>query len=508
MEYIDVDNFAGGGGASLGIETATGKPVDIAINHDPEAVAMHAANHPHTEHLCQNIFQVDPADIARRGPIRLAWFSPDCTHHSKAKGGKPIRTAKQRSKRDLAWVVVHWAERAKPQIIMLENVEEFQDWGPLGEDGRPCPKRKGKTFDEWVGKLRRCGYKVEWRELRACDYGAPTIRKRLFLIARRDGLPIVWPEPTHGPGLQPYRTAAEIIDWSLPVHSIFLSPEEARKVGVKRPLAEATMRRIARGVQRYVIDAADPFIISCAYGDSGGRREYDLDEPLGTVTGSRTHAVVTPFFTQRYGEREGQAPRTRSVVDPMQTIVPTANGANLVAAFLAQHNSGMVGHDSRKPVSTIVQRGCTQGLVAAHLLNLKGGDRRDADPRGPIWTQCAGGTHIAEVRSFLIKYYGEGGQWQDLREPLHTMTAKARLGIVTVAGVDYQIADIGMRMLSPRELFNAQGFTPDYIIDPIVNGKPLSKTAQYRQCGNSVCRHVAAAMVRVNVVEMATAEAA
>ena len=503
MEYIDVDNFAGGGGASLGIETATGKPVDIAINHDPEAVAMHAANHPHTEHLCQNIFQVDPADIARRGPIRLAWFSPDCTHHSKAKGGKPIRTAKQRSKRDLAWVVVHWAERAKPQIIMLENVEEFQDWGPLGEDGRPCPKRKGKTFDEWVGKLRRCGYKVDWRELRACDYGAPTIRKRLFLIARRDGLPIVWPEPTHGLGLKPYRTAAEIIDWSLPVHSIFLSADEAKKVGVKRPLAEATMQRIARGVQRYVIDAADPFIVTCNHSGDGFRGQ-SVDEPMKTITAARdAHGLVVPHITKFRGGGSVGSPAN----DPLHTMT-SGRHMGLVSAFLAQHNSGMVGHDSRTPVSTIVQRGCTQGLVAAHLLNLKGGDRRDADPRGPIWTQCAGGTHIAEVRSFLIKYYGEGGQWQDLREPLHTMTAKARLGIVTVAGVDYQIADIGMRMLSPRELFNAQGFTPDYVIDPIVNGKPLSKTAQYRQCGNSVCRHVAAAMVRVNVVEMATAEAA
>ena len=524
MTDLVIDSFAGGGGASLGIAWALGRGVDIAINHDAEALAMHIANHPEATHYCTNIWQIDPADAladaVHGNACALAWFSPDCKHFSKAKGGRPVK----RHIRDLAWIVVLWAKRARPRVIMLENVEEFRDWGPVNADGFPCRERRGETFRRWLAELRRLGYKVEHRELRACDYGAPTIRKRLFLIARRDGEPIVWPEPTHGPGKLPWRTAADIIDWSLPCHSIFLSKEEGKAVGVKRPLVENTMRRIARGVQRYVIDHADPFIV-----------------PVTTAPRGE-HALVTPYFVQRYGEREGQEPRTRPVTEPLQTIVPTANGATLVApvvvkqnhgdkpyhdvaeplhtvttqgnkhtlvaAFLAQHNTGMTGHDSREPVSTIVQKGCTQAVVASHLINLKGTDRAARAIDAPAPTLTAQGTHLGEVRAFLMKYYGEGGQWQDCREPLHTAVTKARMGLVTVSGNDYQIVDIGMRMLTPRELFRAQGFADDYVIDPIYQGRPLTKTAQIRMCGNSVSPQIAEALVRANLGEAARVSAA
>ena len=539
LETIYVDSFAGGGGASTGMEWGLGRPPDVAINHDAEAIAMHAANHPETEHLIKNVWRVDPLDATRGREVRLAWFSPDCKHFSKAKGGKPV----EKRIRDLAWVVVLWAERVKPDIIMLENVEEFADWGPLLETGLPCPDRKGQTFELWKRKLRRAGYtRMEARQLRGCDYGAPTIRKRLFFIARRDGKPIVWPEPTHGPGLLPYRTAAEIIDWSLPCPSIFLSREEGRAIGVNRPLADATMARIAKGVFRYVINAAQPFIVPITH--AGDTRVHSLDEPLRTVTTAHRgeHALVTPYLAgcggraaqsppktadaplntatakadqilctpylvPRYGERPGQEPRTHSIEQPMPTIVPTANGGTFVAAFLAQHNTDMVGHDAREPVSTIVQKGCTQAIVAAHMLSLKGSDRRMSGADAPTATQTAGGWHIAEVRAFLLKYYGTAGG-QSLGDPAHTIRTRDNLALVMVKGEPYEIVDIGMRMLTPRELFRAQGFPDSYIIDPIVNGKPLTKTAQIRMCGNSVCPPVVAALTRANIGAATEAEAA
>ena len=503
---IIVDNFAGGGGASLGIEWALGRSPDVAVNHDAEAVAMHAANHPETEHHCQNIWQVDPREAARGRPVGLAWFSPDCKHFSKAKGGKPV----EKRIRDLAWVVVHWAKLVRPRVILLENVEEFRDWGPLAENGRPCPVQKGLTFRRWVRELKRLGYKVQWRELRACDYGAPTIRKRLFLVARRDGEPIVWPAPTHGAvpaggkWLKPYRTAAECMDWSLPCPSIFLTREEARALGlkVKRPLAVATMRRIARGVHRWVLGAADPFIVTCNHGGDWFRGQ-GLDVPFNTITAARdAHGVVAPFLVPRYGERPGQEPRCRPVTDVMPTVVPSGNGASLVAAFMAQHNTGVVGHDMREPVSTIVQKGCTQGLVAVSLNHQYGSATNggQGDLRKPLTTITTGGHH-ALVAAFLQKYYGADGQDQDCREPLHTVVGKPRFSAVTVTirGTTWELVDIGMRMLTPRELFAAQGFPPNYVIDPEVRGKPLSKTAQVRMCGNSVSPYPARALVAANL---------
>lgn len=477
---IIVDSFAGGGGASLGIRQALGRGPDVAINHDRDSIAVHAANHPEAVHYSSNIWQVDPDDVVRRhGRVALAWFSPDCKHFSKAKGSRPAK----RNIRDLAWVVVLWARRARPRVILLENVEEFRLWGPIDLEGRPCPDRAGETFRRWVGEIKRLGYKVEWKELRACHYGAPTIRKRLFLVARCDGLPIRWPEPTHGPGLEPYRTAADCIDWSLRCPSIFLSKEQARELGCKRPLSESTLRRIARGTIRYVVEAADPFLVPITH--VGDDRVHPIGEPLRTVTTAHRGeiALVAPLLTQFRGDRAG-----RSVSEPAPTV--TANS--------------FVVRPSGAP---------SMGLVAAHLINMKGGDRRDAPASGPAPTVCAGGQHVGVVAAFLAKYYGTA-VGQDPRDPLHTVPTHGRFGVVTVhvAGQDFVIADIGMRMLAPRELYRAQGFPDSYITDRGADRRPITKTAQIRLCGNSVCPPVAEALVRANcadlMAERATSEAA
>ena len=535
-----VDNFAGGGGASLGIQRALGR-LDIAINHDAEAIAMHRANHPGARHFERNIWQVDPIEATGGRPVALAWFSPDCKHFSKAKGSRPL----QRNIRDLAWIVLLWARRARPTLICLENVEEFRGWGPLDEHGLPDRTREGETFRRWIRELRQLGYDVKWRELRACDYGTPTLRKRLFIVARCDGQPIVWPEPTHGDGLLPYRTAAECIDWRIPCPSIFLSAEEGRALGVKRPLADATMRRIARGTVRYVIQAAQPFIVPVTH--KGDSRTNSIHEPVRTVTTAHRgeHALVSPCFVPRYGERNGQSARCHAVDAPARTIVPGANGAMLTSVYLAQHNGGMTGHDARTPMSTIVQRGTTQALVTAFLSrhfgasigqhaqapahtvtaggggktalvaaalshqyssNTHGGDGRLTLPHKTITT----GGHHGLIAAFLTKYYGEGGQRQAPADPMHTIPTRGRLGLVTVSvdGQTYVLDDIGMRMLTPRELFRAQGFPDSYIIAPIFNGKPMTKTAQIRMCGNSVCPQVAEAIVRANVLAHALPRAA
>lgn len=531
-----IDSFAGGGGASLGIEMALGRSPDIAINHDPEALAMHVANHPSSRHYQTSVWDVDPIEACAGRPVDLMWLSPDCTFHSKARGAKPFRERDPaRRRRGLAWVAVRWAKTVRPRVIALENVEEFADWGPLLDDGRPCPQRRGLTFRRFVKQLQNLGYAVDWQELRAADYGTPTTRKRLFLIARCDGGEIVWPEPTHDQygrgGLAKWRAAAECIDWSLPCPSIF---------DRDRPLAENTLRRIARGIQRFVIDAAEPFIIpvthhgdtrgqstreplrtvtaaqrgehalvtpfvaSLAHGDharSPGIRCTGIDDPLRTIhAGGGNHALIAPFLVPRYGERPAQTPRTHDMVAPMPTIVPDSNQGALVAAFLAKHNGGheATGTPLNRPTDTITARD-HHSLVASHLIKLKGTARDGQPVDTPLHTVQAGGNHYAEVRAFLIKFYSEGGQWQDLREPMHTIPTKDRLGLVTIHGEPYAIVDIGMRMLQPRELFRAQGFPDSYVIDPMFNGRTLTKTAQVRMCGNSVCPPVAAAIVRANV---------
>ncbi len=532
-----IDNFAGGGGASTGIELGLGRPVDIAVNHDPEAVAMHDINHPHTKHFCESVWEVDPRVIVDGRPVDLCWFSPDCKHFSKAKGGAPVK----KEIRGLAWVAIRYAATVKPKVIMLENVEEFVTWWPLATDGRPCPKNKGRTFASFTNALRRLGYAVDWRELRACDYGAPTIRKRLFLIARRDGLPIVWPEPTHGDPasegvkakrLKPWRTAAEIIDWSLPCPSIFTR---------KKPLAEATMRRIARGIQRYVLESANPFLVKVNHGYDYFRGQA-LNEPIQTITSKLGTALVVPTLAPFITEHaNGSSQRNMPADEPLRTICAQVKGGHfalvapvitkfrsndrgssveaplatvtansfikkpggaapigLVAAFLAKHYGGNYtgpgsSLQSPLPTATTVDH---NALVTSHLVKLRN-NCIGQDLREPIHTLTTGG-HMGEVRAFLLKYYGTG-DGQQLQDPLHTVTTKDRHALVMIKGEPYQIVDIGMRMLEPNELFAAQGFPADYIHDRTAGGKKLSKAAQVRMCGNSVCPPVAAALVRANL---------
>ena len=417
---IIVDNFAGGGGASTGIEMATGMSVDIAINHDPAAIAMHKLNHPDTEHFCESVWDVDPKEAVRGRKVGLAWFSPDCKHFSKAKGGKPV----DKNIRGLAWVAVKWAITVKPRVIMLENVEEFKTWGPIDENGNPIKWQIGVTFNSFIKALEVLGYNVEFKDLRACDYGAPTTRKRFFMIARSDGRPIVWPNPTHGDPnseevkngkLKPWRTAGEIIDWSIGTPSIF---------DRKKPLAENTMRRIARGIERFVVNNPSPFIVRIGQTGFGGDR---LQYPLGH------HALITPFLTTYYTETTKNGVRGQTLQEPIATI-PTANRFGLVNAF-------------------------------------------------------------------LTKYYGSDiGQQVD--EPLHTITTKDRFGLITVHGKPYQIVDIGMRMLQPHELYAAQGFPANYLIDKYANGQKIPKAEQVKRVGNSVPPDLPEALVRANLPEL------
>ncbi|CQD39714.1 putative cytosine-specific modification methylase [Yersinia enterocolitica] len=617
MKEIIVDNFAGGGGASTGIELATGRSVDIAINHDPNAIAMHTTNHPDTLHYCESVFDIDPVAATAGRPVGLAWFSPDCRHFSKAKGSKPVK----KEIRGLAWVVVRWALAKKPRVVMLENVEEFKTWGPLitAEDGteHPDPARAGETFAAFVAMLTtgidadhpallECcevlgfdinsidakrlqaglGYVVDHRELRASDYGAPTIRKRFFMVMRCDGQPVVWPEPTHGdPKLlevqsghrKPWRTAAECIDWSIPCPSIFER---------KKPLAENTLKRIARGIQRFVIDNPMPFIVKCNHTSS--KTSYDcfrgqaLDQPLQTITKTHGYAVVTPHITKfrsgatgqecdeplptitagssarpggnghalgmveaklapfiaRIGQTgfggdrmayEAEKPLTTitskaehllvapiiarefgnsvgHVVDePSGTITASGGGkSRLVSAFLAKHFGGNYtgsGADLNQPAHTVTTVD-HHALVTSNLIKLRGTCKDGQQVTQPMPTITAGGLHIGEVRAFLLKYYGNEKEGVSLNDPLHTVTTNDRFGLVTVEGIDYQIVDIGMRMLQPHELYAAQGFPTWYIIDRDYTGTKYAKDKQVARCGNAVPPPFAEALVRANLPEM------
>ncbi|EKN4738955.1 TPA: DNA cytosine methyltransferase [Yersinia enterocolitica] len=610
MKEIIVDNFAGGGGASTGIEMATGRSVDIAINHDENAIAMHTTNHPDTLHYCESVFDIDPVAATAGRPVGLAWFSPDCRHFSKAKGSKPVK----KEIRGLAWVVVRWALAKKPRVVMLENVEEFKTWGPLitAEDGteHPDPARAGETFAAFVGMLttgidsqhpalQECCevlgfdingaeakrlvsglcYVVEFRELRASDYGAPTIRKRFFMVMRCDGQPVVWPEPTHGDPKsldvqsghrEPWRTAAECIDWSIPCPSIFER---------KKPLAENTLKRIARGIQRFVIDNPTPFIVKCNHtsskttydcfrgqaldqplqtitkthgyavaapiiarigqtGFGGDRMAYEASKPLTTVTSKAEHLLVTPTLIQMgYGERVGQSPRVLDMGKPLGTVTAGGNKFAVVAPIIARQFGNSVGHAIDEPNGTVTAGGGGKSqLVSAFLAKHFGGNYTgpgaDLDQpahtvttvdhhalvtsnlikmRGtntgqkvtePLQTVTAGGNHFGEVRAFLLKYYGNEKEGVSLNDPLHTVTTNDRFGLVTVEGIDYQIVDIGMRMLQPHELYAAQGFPTWYIIDRDYTGTKYAKDKQVARCGNAVPPPFAEALVRANLPEM------
>ncbi len=544
---LTVDNFAGGGGASTGIEMATGVSVDIAINHDPEAIRMHKTNHPNTMHYCESVWDVDPVKVCDGHPVALAWFSPDCKHFSKAKGGKP----KDKNIRGLAWVALRWAGKVRPRVIMLENVEEFKTWGPLNRGHRPIKAKRGATFQKFVGQLQGLGYQVQYRELVAADYGAPTMRKRFFLIARCDGKPIAWPEPTHArthsPEVaagqcMPYVGAYTRIDFSLPCPSIFDTAGEIKgKYGIRavRPLAPKTMERIARGLKKFVLDNPEPFIIQCNH--EGGRRPQDIKDPMPTITGKNGFCLVEPYLVQT-GQTGFAADRSKDVRDPLTTIVSknehclvaptliqyhqeksreevrgqgmddpimTVDGSNrygLVASFLQKYYSGGydgAGADIGDPLPTVTAID-HNSICAATLVQLNNHfDGRDI--KDPLPTITAGGGHFGEVRAFLIKYYGQG-TGQDIKEPLDTVTTQDRFGLVTVNGVDYQIVDIGLRMLEPKELYGCQGFPDDYIIDRDYMGNPYGRTEQVRRCGNAVCPPIPAALVRANLPELCVPE--
>jgi DNA (cytosine-5)-methyltransferase 1 len=471
MNEIIIDNFAGGGGASTGIEFATGLPVTVAINHDKDAIIMHKANHPLTKHYCESVWDVDPVEICKGRKIALAWFSPDCKHFSKAKGGRPV----DKKVRGLAWVTLRWAslpQNLKPRVIILENVEEFQAWGPVIKGtGKPDPAQKGRTFVAFVNALKRNGYQVEWRELQACDYGAPTIRKRFFLVARSDRQPICWPKPTHGPGRKPYRTAAEIINFSLPCPSIFDTKEEIMtKHGLKavRPLAEATLRRIAKGCQKFVVDEVSPFILS-----------HNNSNVPGSIH------LAKPFLTSYHAQKTENESRGQDIHKPVPTIDTNPRYA-LVTAFISKYFSGGYkgsGIDLRKPLPTVTAVD-HNALVTSHLCVMRN-NMYGKDLREPMPTQTVR-EHFAEVRTFL-KRYG---------------SADDKIGIVNVEGQDYYIGDIGIRMLTPRELFDAQGFPHDYVIEHDQTGKPYPKMKQTARCGNAVPPPFAEALVRSNLPEM------
>lgn len=542
-----VDNFAGGGGASTGIELATGYSVDIAINHDPEAIRIHKTNHPNTIHYCEDVWQVDPVKACKGHPVALAWFSPDCKHFSKAKGGKP----KDKNIRGLAWVACRWAGLVRPRVIMLENVEEFKTWGPLNRKHHPIKSKQGKTFEKFVQQLTDLGYEVQFRELIAADYGAPTMRKRFFMIARCDGKPIVWPEPTHAPAdseavkaglLKPYVGAYTQLDFSLPCPSIFDTSEEIKeKYGIRavRPLAQKTMDRIARGLKKFVLENPEPFIIQCNHG--GERRPNDIREPMPTITGKHGYGIVEPYMVQ-IGQTGFTKDRSKDVRDPLTTIVSknehclisptliqyhsetskdevrgqgiddplmTVDGSNrygLVTSFLHKYYDGGytgAGESLENPLPTVTAID-HNSVCAATLIQMN----NHCDGRNiaePIPTITAGDGHFGEVRAFLIKYYGDA-TGQDIEKPLDTVTTKDRFGLVTIEGVDYQIVDIGLRMLEPKELYGCQGFPDDYIIDHDYTGKKYPRSEQVRRCGNAVCPPIPAALVKANLPELCVAK--
>lgn len=492
-DEIFADLFCGGGGVSAGAGAAIRRPVDIAVNHDEAAIAMHRQNHPETRHYREDVFAVDPREACGSRRVGALWLSPDCTHFSKAKGKQP----RKKEIRALADVGIRWAEAVRPRMIFLENVEEFADWGPLDEHGFPIKSRRGEDFRAWCGRLSDLGYTLDWRTLVAADYGAPTTRKRLFLQARCDGGPIVWPEPTHGKGrARPWRAAAEIIDWSLPCPSIFKR---------KKPLAEATLRRIARGIQRFVIGSVRPFIVPVTH--QGGDRVHDIDEPLRTVTAAHRGelSLVTPFFAKCFG-----GPRCTSGADvraPLGTVTAVDHHA-LIVPFITKHFGGgengkpPPGLDARSPLDTITEQD-HHALSAAFLTKFYG-TSTGSSAQEPMPTVTATGCHLAEVRAFLMKYHGgERGdsRGQLLFEPMRTVDTANRFALVMVHGEPYEIVDIGMRMLSPRELFNAQGFPEDYDITPELHGKPITKTQQIALAGNSVPPHVAEHVVAAAVFQ-------
>lgn len=542
-----VDSFAGGGGASTGIELATGRVVDIAINHDPDAILMHKTNHPHTVHYQTSVWDVDPLEVTGGSPVGLLWASPDCKHFSKAKGGKPV----DKNIRGLAWIVLRWAGTVRPRVVILENVEEFQTWGPVRR-GRPVKSKAGQTFKRFISQLEGLGYAAEWRELVAADYGAPTTRKRFFLIARCDGQPIVWPEPTHAPAdspevlegrKKPWRSAAEIIDWSLPCPSIFDTREEIREkygLSAQRPLRPNTMRRVARGVDKFVVKSANPFLVVVNH--AGEFRGQEIVDPLQTITAKHGYGVVSqtmapwtvtnttkstghpvnePIDTARTGGGGGQMflgasliqyhteqsehVRGQEITGPIMTI-DAANRYGLTAASLVKYyGSDQHGQNIQDPLHTVTAKD-REGLTTAHLVKMKG-TNLGGPATEPVQTITAGGGHHGVVTTQITR--AEPGadlrHWPEIRELLNTYCGYD-LGpedviLFQIGGAWYFMADICLRMLTPRELYRANGFPDDYKIERDYTGQTYGKSKQVARCGNAVPPPFATALVRANLPE-------
>lgn len=518
LEEIIVDNFAGGGGASTGIELATGRPVTIAINHDPDAILMHKTNHPFTEHYQASVWDVDPREVSKGRPVGLAWFSPDCKHFSKAKGGKPV----DKNIRGLAWIVLRWAGTVRPRVIILENVEEFQTWGPVRK-GHPVKSKAGQTFRKWLSQLEALGYAVEWRELVAADYGAPTTRKRFFLVARCDGAPIVWPEPTHAPAgsrevlegqKKPWRSAAEVIDWSLPCPSIFDTREAIREkygLSAQRPLRPNTMRRVIRGVDKFAIKAPEPFLVVVNH--AGDFRGQNTADPLQTVTAKHGYGVASPLLapltvtntTNSTGADAGAPVHTVTTAGNQMLIAPT-----LAATLVKYYGNDRHGQKIRDPLHTVTAKD-REGLATTHLVKMKG-TNLGGPMSEPVQTITAGGGHFGVVTTTVVK--AEPGadlkHWPEIRDLLNTYCGYT-LGpedviLFEIGGAAYFMADIGLRMLTPRELYMANGFPRDYKIERDYTGKEYPKTKQVARCGNAVPPPFATALVRANLPEWCGAE--
>ena len=574
---IIVDNFAGGGGASTGIEIATGRLVALAVNHDPAAILMHRTNHPYTEHFQASVWDSDPKAVCRGRPVGLAWFSPDCKHFSKAKGAALV----DRKIRGLAWITLRWAATVRPRVIILENVEEFQTWGPVRK-GKPVKRLAGTTFRKFIDQLTELGYTVEYRELIAADYGAPTSRKRFYLVARCDGKPIVWPKPTHSKtgadGLPKWRSAAEIIDWSLPCPSAFASKEEImERYGLKavRPLAKNTMRRVIRGVDKFTIRSGKPFIVPTGYGERKGQapRVHDIDAPVPTIVGTGkenlcrpllapvtvtntsnsvggtvgapVHTVttagnqmlVTPFLAEcnhsggghiapvtdahktitakhtggivapaliQYHTEQTEHVRASGLGTPIHTV-DASNRYGLTCANLVEYYTGGRPLDVQDPLHTVTSHD-REAVVAAHVVKFKG-DNLGHGMKEPMQTVTTSAGEFAVCKAYLAKMHGgdELGYWPLIRNLLNEFCgytlADDEVLLLEIDGVLYYLADIGLRMLSPRELYNAMGFPPDYIIDRDYLGNEYKKSAQVARCGNAVCPPVASALVRANLPE-------
>lgn len=539
-----VDSFAGGGGASTGIEMATGHPVDVAINHNEAAIMMHRRNHPFTEHYIEDIWQVDPIAAVRGRHVRLAWFSPDCKHFSRAKGAALI----DKKIRGLAWVVLRWAAKVRPDVIMLENVPEFTTWGPVRK-GKAVKKKAGQTYHEWLRQLHELGYVIETRRICAADLGAPTIRTRFHLIARCDGKPIVWPARTHAPRdsaevksgkLKPWRAASEVIDFSLPCPSIFATKKEIKErygVNAMRPLKENTLRRIARGLDKFVIKSGEPFIVQhkfqngaqdvknplstitavgahelvepivtpYAICNNAGNAPHGMDEPVPTVTTGGRNILAAPTLIQYHTEQSAKEVRGQALDEPIQTV-DAANRYGLSAAWLTQYFSGEGHyHSVGEPLATITTME-REGVTLAHLAHFKGKDKGQS-VSDPLMTVTARDGQFADVRTTVVKWDGQTdlGYWSEVRKMLNQYCgynlADDEILLLNIRGIWYFISDIGLRMLTPRELYDAMGFPHDYIIDRDVNGDPITRADQVARCGNAVCPAVAEALVRANLPE-------